>query len=65
MNTSGVCVVRVEVQSYGLLLTVTTGHHDGCGPPATQHYTDIDDAVLAVRDYLVTFRHDWPPPRAH
>jgi hypothetical protein len=65
MNASGVCVVRVEVQSYGLLLTVMTDHHDGCGPPVTQHYTDIDDAVLAVRDFLVTVRHDGSPRRGH
>jgi hypothetical protein len=55
--TSGVCLVRVEVQSPGLLLTVITDRHDGPGPPLTGHFTDIESAVAAVRDFLATFRH--------
>jgi hypothetical protein len=53
---SGVCLVRVEQQPNGLLLTVITDHHDRPGAPVTQHFIDIDDAVLAVRDFLVTVR---------
>lgn len=53
--TSGVCLVRVEVQSHGLLLTVTTDRHDGPGPPTTQHFTDIDRALVVVREFLAGF----------
>ena len=54
--TSGVCLVRVEQQPKGLLLTVSTDRHDRSNQPVTQHFIDVDDAVSAVRDFLAGFR---------
>lgn len=52
---SGVCLVRVEEQPSGLLLTVITDHHDDCGPSIRRHFTDIDEAICAVREFLLRF----------
>jgi hypothetical protein len=54
--TSGVCLVRVEVQSHGLLLTVITDRHGRQGLPGIQHFTEIDRALAVVRDFLAGFR---------
>ncbi len=63
-TTSGVLLVRVEVQSYGLRLTVITDRHDGY-PPVTYECRDIDGAVCAVRDFLVTYLPRAFGPDAH
>jgi len=55
-TTSGVCLVRVEQQSHGLLLTLVTDRHDGSCQPTTQQFIAIDDAILAIREFLMTFR---------
>ena len=52
---SGVCLVRVEEQPSGLLLTVITDQHDHSGPSIRRHFTDIDEAVCAVREFLMRF----------
>jgi len=52
---SGVCLVRVEVQPSALLLTVITDRHDPVCIHRAQRFTDPDEAVAAVRDFLATF----------
>jgi len=61
---SGVCLVRVEEQPSGLLLTVITDHHDDPGPSIRRHFTDIDEAVQAVREFLARFSEEGHPPHA-
>jgi len=60
--TSGVCLVRVEVQGGGLRLTVLPDYHDGSGRLAPLEFRDVDAAVSAVRDFLLTFGHDGARP---
>ncbi|MBS1691668.1 MAG: hypothetical protein JST91_05535 [Actinobacteria bacterium] len=62
--TSGVCLVRVEEQPSGLLLTVITDHHDDAGPSVRRHFTDIDEAVRAVREFLARFPEGGRTPDA-
>ena len=57
---SGVCIVRVEVQPAHLLITVmTNGNLDrNLHPVASRperHFTDPDDALQAVADFLRSF----------
>jgi hypothetical protein len=57
---SGVCVVRVEVQAEHLLITVTTNlaldrNLYTARPDAERHFTDPDDAVRAVAEFLRSF----------
>jgi hypothetical protein len=57
---SGVCIVRVEVQAAHLLITVMTDRNLGRNMhPATshpeRHFTDLDDALQAVADFLRSF----------
>lgn len=53
---AAVCVVRVERQSSGLLITVTV-HRDVLNehsdPP--QHFSDVGDAIGAVTGFLESF----------
>jgi hypothetical protein len=56
--TSGVCLVRVEVQSCGLRFTVVTDYHDGSVRPAPGEFRDVEEAVAAVREFLLTFGRD-------
>ena len=63
---SGVCIVRVEVQPGHLLITVTTNRDLGRNlytalPDAERHFTDPDDAIQVVADFLRSFS---PPIRA-
>jgi hypothetical protein len=58
---SGVCIVRVEVQPGHLLIKVTSDRSLGrnlypasSDPP--RHFTDPDDALQAVADFLCSFR---------
>ncbi|MET0452316.1 MAG: hypothetical protein ABW137_10815 [Mycobacterium sp.] len=53
--TSGVCIVRVETQGSGVLVTVTTEHYDGSTPPCTRRVIDIDSATGIVHDFLTGF----------
>jgi len=57
---SGVCIVRVEVQTEHLLITVTTTrdlarslYTTGFG--GEQHFTDPGDALQAVAEFLRSF----------
>lgn len=63
-TTSGVLLVRVEVQSFGLRLSVICDHHDG-HPPVTRHCRDIDTAVNAVREFLSSYLPSAPTPDAY
>lgn len=58
---SGVCIVRVQVQPGHLLITVTTDRSLGrnlrpAAPDPARHFTDPDDALRAVADFLHLFR---------
>lgn len=64
-SESGICIVRVEVQPGHLLITVTANRDLGRSPrPATPdsglRFTDPDDALRAVADFLRSFA-DAPP----
>jgi hypothetical protein len=57
---SGVCIVRVEVQTEHLLITVTTNrdlarslYTTGFG--GERHFTDPGDALQAVAEFLRSF----------
>jgi hypothetical protein len=57
---SGLCIVRIEVQPAHLLITVMTNRNLGRNmQPATSHsewhFTDPDDALQAVADFLRSF----------
>ncbi len=62
---SGVCIVRVEVQSEHLLITVTTKQDIGrnlypASSASDRHFADPDAALQAVADFLASFA---PPIR--
>ena len=57
---TGVCVVRVERQAPGVLITVTVN------PDVTtrsgeesRHFSTVATAVRAVDDFLAGFARDW------
>ncbi len=57
---AGVCIVRVEVQSAHLLITVMTDRNLGrTMHPAASHperrFTDLEEALQAVADFLRSF----------
>ena len=53
---AAVCVVRVERQDAGLLITlVINADIDRVSTPRLLHYADIDAAVDAIRRFLVQF----------
>jgi hypothetical protein len=52
LPTHGVCLIRIEAQLDGLLVAV---HIDESGHRRSRHFTDVDDAVAMVRDFLMTF----------
>ena len=55
---TGVCIVRVEVQANGVLLTVLTKRDaDGldAATTASQWFASVDDAVAAVDSFLRGF----------
>jgi hypothetical protein len=63
---SGVCIVRVEVQPVHLLITITINRDldrnlYAARPDAERHFTDPDDAIRAVEEFLRSFA---PPIRA-
>lgn len=62
--TSGVCLIRVEAQSAGLLLTVVTDRHGDAHASTTQRFRDPDAAVAAVREFLGGFGPAEPWHRA-
>ena len=58
---SGICIVRVEVQSDHLLITITTERNIGRHLHAArsspeQHFADPDAALQAVADFLGPFK---------
>lgn len=57
---SGVCIVRVEVQSEHCLITITMNRNIGrniypARPGPEQHFADPDEALQAVADFLQSF----------
>ena len=57
---SGVCIVRVEIQPEHLLITVTINRNIGrnlytARPDPDRHFTDPDDALRAVAEFLRSF----------
>jgi hypothetical protein len=59
-SESGVCIVRVEVQPVHLLITVTTKRDLDrnvytAQPGAERHFTDPDDAIRAIEEFLRSF----------
>ncbi|WP_159403727.1 hypothetical protein [Streptomyces sp. NRRL S-646] len=57
----GVCVVRVEAQPYGPLITVRVKPDLGQALTAKATTTDTEAAVTLVREFLQTFIADTPP----
>jgi hypothetical protein len=54
--TSGVCIVRIETQDSGVLLTVTTEYFDGSSSPCSRRLVDIAAATTLVYDFLASFQ---------
>jgi hypothetical protein len=57
---SGICIVRVEVQSDHLLITITTErnisrHLHAARSSPEQHFSDPNAALAAVADFLGSF----------
>lgn len=52
MDRSGVCIVRVEAQTSKLLLTLSTESHDATDSLRTQHFSDPEAAISAIREFL-------------
>lgn len=53
---TGVCIVRVEPHGQGLRLTVTV--NPDIAQRSTEkphHFTEVDDALAAVEDFLVEY----------
>jgi len=51
----GLCLVRIESQPLGMLMTVITDYgtpHSSC---RTHFFDDVDAATAAVRTYLLSF----------
>ena len=58
----GVCVVRVQVQTASLLITVVqTPDVSGRHGETTKSFADVDAAVEAVRTFLGRFMAQLPP----
>ncbi|MEU4520030.1 hypothetical protein AB0F52_15205 [Amycolatopsis sp. NPDC024027] len=53
--THGVCLIRIEAQLDGLLVTVRI---DENGRRRGRHFTNVDDAVAMAREFLETFVSD-------
>lgn len=61
----GVCIVRVETQASGLLITVTATLNasrtlTAVEPSPTRHFVQISDASAAVADFLTNFALEMP-----
>lgn len=55
-SRAAVCVVRAERQDFGLLITlVINADIDQVSREWVQHFTDIDAALDAVRDFVIRF----------
>ena len=52
---SGTCLIRVEVQLHGLLLTVITDRHGDSAGMTTHRFTARDDVLAQVREFLGGF----------
>jgi hypothetical protein len=53
---TGVCILRVDIQPQGLLITLTVNRNIGSAPsePAV-HFSDIRQATAAVVAFLESF----------
>jgi len=58
---AAVCVVRAELQPPGLLITVTVNRDVIAEHPSTRrHFSDVDDAIGAVAEFLESFSRRSP-----
>lgn len=56
-----VCIVKVDPQSWGPLITVTVSHDlVGGRPERPENFTDMDDAIAVVAAFLNGFTRDQP-----
>jgi hypothetical protein len=59
---TGVCILRVNVQPQGLLITLTVNRDIGnASTEPTVHFSDIREATTAVVAFLESFRHAGQP----
>ena len=61
-SRAAVCVLRVEVESWGLLITLTVNRDIASGtaePPI--RFSDTEEAATAVAAFLDSFTHDNQP----
>lgn len=56
---AAVCILRVEEESWGLVITVTINRDVASAPaePAARFH-DVSDATAAVAKFLESFTHD-------
>lgn len=59
---SGVCILRVDLQPQGLVITLTVNRDIGNAPtePAV-HFSDVTEATAAVVEFLESFRRAGQP----
>ena len=61
-SRAGVCILRVEVESWGLLITMTVNRDiaSGAAEPLIR-FSDTDEATAAVAAFLQSFTADNQP----
>jgi hypothetical protein len=54
-----VCIIRVEVESWGLVITMTVNRDIAvASPEPAVRFTDTDEAAEAVSAFLASFRRE-------
>jgi hypothetical protein len=58
-SQAAVCILRVEVESWGLLITMTVNRDiaSGSAEPLIR-FSDTEEATAAVAAFLQSFAHD-------
>jgi hypothetical protein len=56
---AAVCIIRVEVESWGLVITMTVNRDiAAASPEPAVRFTDTGEAAEAVSAFLASFKHE-------